>query len=182
MVMSTNSSANSAVDELKARARLLHRRVRDGDDAARARVLRLPEFRTSPPDTEGIARKHCLSTISRELGFSGWPHARRVLEGEPNEHDYGTLLYPKGCGAFTNQWFSDYEQAREARGIAQGYLLTYKNHFFVVTRLYIETLGLDPDDPDWRAMGFDWARPTEPAARASLYAKLLAARPREGSR
>jgi len=40
-------------------------------------------------------------------------------------------------------------------------------------RHYIETIGLDPEDPDWDFIGRDWARPAEPAARQRLYGKLL---------
>ena len=174
-------AVNSAVDELKARARLLHRSVRAGDEAAFARVARLPEFKAQKPSTEEIQRKHCLTTVSREFGFSGWPQARRVLEGVSEETDFGTLLYPKKCCGFTNQWFADYDSARETLDRDEGYLLAYRRQFFVVTRLYIETLGIDPDDEDWRALGRDWVRPTQPAARARLYAKLLAGRPREAA-
>ena len=39
----------------------------------------------------------------------------------------------------------------------------------------MDALGLDPDDPDWAAIGWDWARPRSPAARRRLYARLLSA-------
>jgi hypothetical protein len=61
-------------------------------------------------------------------------------------------------------------------GEAPSYLLAYKRHFFIVERFYIEALGLDPEDPDWRAIGWDWAKPRSVAARRRLYAKVLAAR------
>ncbi len=168
-----------AVEQIKTRARLLHRSVSQGRSDALQRVYRLPEFRKQRPDPEGIQRKHCLATLSRELGFSGWPHARRVLEGDPQEADFGTLWYPRDCGAFTNHWFAHYDEARESRLVTKGFLLAYKRQFFVVTPLYIETVGLDPHDPDWVALGWDWVRPRQRAARQRLYARLIAARPRE---
>lgn len=172
---------NDAIEEAKARARLLHRRVRDGDEEARLRLARLPEFGGEAPDPEQIQRKHCLAVIGRELGFAGWPHAHRVLAGDPDELDFGTLLYPRGCGGFTNQWFAAYDEARRTRELTRGYLLAYRRQFFVVTGSYVEAMGLHPHDPDWGAMGWDWARPQQPAARARLYAKLLASRPREAA-
>jgi hypothetical protein len=38
---------------------------------------------------------------------------------------------------------------------------------------------LDPRDPDWRRLGFDWVQPAGMAARTRLYGALLAHYPRE---
>ena len=38
----------------------------------------------------------------------------------------------------------------------------------------IGALGLDPDDADWAAIGWDWARPLHVEARLRLYGGLLA--------
>lgn len=170
-----------AIEEIKVRARQLHRRAQAGDPAALERLQRLPELDQEPPAPERIQRKHGLAVIARELGFSGWPHAHRVLEGDEDEADLGTLLYPPSCGAFTNQWFADYATARLTREQAGGYLLGYRRQFFVCSRQFVQTLGLDPDDPDWEAIGFDWIRPQQPAARRRLYAKLIARRSRPSS-
>ena len=43
----------------------------------------------------------------------------------------------------------------------------------IVDRYFIETLGLDPEDPDWEAIGRDWVRPASLKARERLYAKLI---------
>lgn len=172
---------SDAIEEAKARARLLHRRAQQGDDGALHRLARLPEFGGEPPAADQIQRKHCLGVIGRELGFTGWPHASRVLSGDPDELDFGTLLYPRGCGAFTNQWFADYDTARHTRELTGGYLLVYRRQFFVVTRSYVEAMGLDPDDASWAEMGYDWARPQRASARARLYAQLVTDRPREAA-
>ena len=90
------------------------------------------------------------------------------------EADFGTLLYPKGWGSRLNHWFAQYDDARahvEANG---GYLLAYKRYFFVADRDFVEALGFDPDDADWAAIGFDWARPKSVEARKRLYGRLLA--------
>jgi hypothetical protein len=55
------------------------------------------------------------------------------------------------------------------------YLLGYRRQCFIVGREYIASvLGLDPDDADWTALGFDCVRPRSALARRSLYGKLLA--------
>jgi hypothetical protein len=43
----------------------------------------------------------------------------------------------------------------------------------IVDRFYIESLGLDPDDPAWERIGRDWIRPADPQARAQLYRQLV---------
>lgn len=172
------------VRELKIRAEILHKRVRDLEPAALERLRALPEHKKTDLDAlrdaaPAIQRKHCLAAVARELGFAGFDHAVRVLEGDPAEPDVGQLLYDKQWGAFLNHWFASYDEARAAHGDARGspgarrYLLAYKRHFFLVERAFIEALSLDPDDPDWEAIGWDWARPRDRAARARLYAKLL---------
>jgi hypothetical protein len=173
------------VRELKIRAELLHHSVAAGAVPAIERLRALPELRRASPAelatfAERSQRKHCLAAVARELGFTGWDHASRVLGGEVDEPDFGALLYPNVTATFLNHWFATYEEARAARVEGQGaaaYLLAYKRQSFIVGRDYVATtLGLDPDDRDWATIGFDWIRPRYPWARRSLYGKLLAAR------
>ncbi|MBI3406586.1 MAG: hypothetical protein HY046_14125 [Acidobacteria bacterium] len=58
------------------------------------------------------------------------------------------------------------------------FLLGYQRHFVLVDRFYIESLGLDPEDRDWSAIGYDWVRPKSVDARARLFAKAVANLPR----
>lgn len=60
-----------------------------------------------------------------------------------------------------------------------GYLLACRRQYLVVDGYFIESLGLDPNDPDWKAIGYDWVRPSDVAARSRLYPKLVAGLPRE---
>lgn len=160
----------SLIDSLRARARVLHRRASRLDPASLARLGL--EGASADEVAATLQRRHCLAAIARELGFSGWPHALAVLEGR-DTGDYGTLLYPRGGAAHTNIWCKSYEEARGIREKTGGFLLAYKTQYFIVDRYFIETLGLDPDDPDWEAIGRDWARPRQPEARARLYARLI---------
>ncbi|WP_437675340.1 hypothetical protein [Sorangium sp. So ce131] len=171
------------VRELKIRAELLHKRLASNDAAALKRLRVLPELRRADEAAlaaaaPGIRRKHCFAVVARECGFSSWERARLALEGAPGAPELGTLLYG-GEGGVLHHWFATYDEARAhlaSRPAApRGYLLTYKQDFFVADRAFVASLGLDPDDPDWRAIGWDWARPADPAARSRLYAKRLAA-------
>jgi hypothetical protein len=166
------------IQELKVRAELLHRRIQAQDPTALQRLRVLPELRSAGAEAlqgaaSDVQRKHCLAVVAREVGFQSWQHASRVLGGDEGEADFGTALYPKRCSGFLNHWFASYEEARAQRAERGGYLLAYKRHFFVVEGHFIETLGLDPQDPDWAAIGWDWARPRDANARGRLYGKLL---------
>jgi hypothetical protein len=174
------------VRELKVRAEILHRGVQAQEPAAVERLRALPEHRRVEPEAlreiaSHVQRKHCLAVVAREVGFAGWDHARRVFEGDAGESDFGKMLYGAGCGGQLNHWFATYEEARafhvEHRAPdARSYLLAYQRHFFVADRHFIEALGLDPDDADWTAIGWDWARPRSVEARSRLYAKILTPR------
>ncbi len=171
------------VRELKVRAELLQHAARTCDEAALERLRMLPELRKADVATlrgaaAGLQRKHCLAIVGREAGFVSWDHARRVLEGDPDETDFGALLSGPGRGTFLNHWFTTYDEAHAVHrqhlaDDACRYLLAYRRQFFLTERGYIESLGLDPDDADWRAIGWDWARPRSAAARRRLYARLL---------
>ena len=113
--------------------------------------------------------------LARRLGFRDWQHATAILSGRAGD-DFGTLLCPPEADVHCNIWSAQYDQARRIRDENGGYLLAYRRHFFIVDRYFIETLGLDADDPDWELIGRDWARPQEPAARERLYAKLIEAK------
>lgn len=165
------------IEEIKVRAKLLQKRIEQGEPEALERLRKLPELRKSNLEqlkefAATIQRKHCFAVVSRELGFAGYQHAQRVLSGDEAENDFGTMLYPSRCGAL-NHWYVDYQEARDLRAEINGYLLAYKRHFFIVDGYFIEALGLDPSDPDWDAMGRDWVKPHDLEARRRLYAKLV---------
>jgi hypothetical protein len=162
------------IDHLKSRARKLHQQFEARDPEAVRRLQTLPEFAKQDPASfaEQVKRRHCLTVIARELGFTGWQHLTGVLWGESVE-DFGTLLYPGGGTAYWNIWSARYEEARQIREEHGGYLLAYKKHMFIVDRHFIESLGLDPEDADWDRMGRDWVRPKDLTARQRLYGKLI---------
>jgi hypothetical protein len=173
------------VRELKVRAEILQHAVQAGDPTAIERLRALQELRRVERDAlraaaEGIQRKHCLATVAREAGFTGWDHALRVFEGDAAETDLGTLLYRAHWGAHLNHWFASYDEARgfhreASTPVERRYLLAYKRHFFVTDPSFVEELGLEATDADWQAIDWDWARPASVDARRRLYGKVLAA-------
>jgi len=183
----------NAIQELKTRAEILHKQIKANDPGAMGRFKKLTR---SMPDREraatiygnvglavpyhdptAIKRRDCLNVIAREIGFPDWRHAKLAIAGEGDAQEFGTLLY-RG-GGHINRWYVNYDEAAADRTNSNGYLLAYKRDLLVADHYFIESLGLDPNDPDWAAIGFDWVRPKSLAARTRLYDKLIATLPRE---
>ncbi len=160
------------IQHLKSHARILHRKISDGDQNA------LNQFNKHhglviANGHNAIKRQDCLNWAARKIGFSSWGQAIQVLEGNSNISDYGDTLYPKRCGAHSNTWHANYKDANRAHAGSRGYLLPYRKHFFVADECFITTLGLDPKDPDWDVMDRDWLKMPQSAERKRLYGKLI---------
>ena len=84
------------------------------------------------------------------------------------ESNQSELWYQTSLDIFLNRWFSSYDDARKDLEEHGGFLLPYRHHFYVCKAEVISALGLDPDDPDWKAIGYDCARPKDQEAFARL--------------
>lgn len=95
-----------------------------------------------------------------------------------SENSEEVELYRYGFSeASLNTWFNNYEDAKKyLDSRKKHYLLVYKNHYFVCQAPHIESLGLDPKDPDWEKIGYDWVNPTDQKAKLRLQDKLRAAK------
>lgn len=130
---------NSALDELKTRARVrLNRARREGV----AGSLQLAD---------------CLHDAARAVGFAHWDHARRVLGGQATVgDDLGDFWHAPGTGILLHHWFARHEDALAVLDADRAaYLLPYRRQCFIVQAPFIEALGLDPDDPHWGALRND---------------------------
>jgi hypothetical protein len=70
-------------------------------------------------------------------------------------------MFVPSMDAVLSRWFTTYEDAKASLDAEGGYLLPFKNQFFVTQSEAIRELGLDPDDPDWERIGWDWVRPKD---------------------
>jgi len=109
-----------------------------------------------------VRLKHALAVVAAEQGFTSWLALKRAFEARvPAFHTarHHSLL---------NRWFTDHAEARASLEAQGGFLLPFRDQFFVTESEGIRDLGLDPEDPDWEAVGHDLARPRDPAASARL--------------
>lgn len=109
-----------------------------------------------------IKHKHALTVVARENGFKNWADLKT-----------NAIISPPYVDGFLNKWFAHYDEAKAQQKIAGGLLLPYKNQFFICDTDYIQHIGLDPKDPDWDLMSWDWVKPTDLKARERLAKKWL---------
>jgi hypothetical protein len=137
--------------------------------AAAVRFAQLPAFAQTPIE-ELIARPgqaeraHALAVVALEHGFVSW--------GELLAASLPLLqcvtMHADRMSLSLNRWFTTWDAAAASRQADGGWLLPYRRQFFVTGREGVRELGLDPDDPDWARIGWDWVRPRDAEAHLRL--------------
>jgi len=155
-----------SVDECKVQASILLKSLHSHEIAssqkAAKRFQRLPEFGNCSLEEiiqSDIKRKHALAVIAIEKGFKSWMDLKCQL--------------PFVRGGFLNQWFANYGEAKSYQQVNGGFLLPFKNQFFICDADYIINLGFNAEDPDWTLIGYDWANPSHKEAWQRLYQKWI---------
>lgn len=136
-----------ALNEVKTQAKKLLKASRiDGDLDEKVKIS-LKKLALSSTSLAELKLKHCLTYVSQQLGFDNWHHAQDVLSGSKKPTsalDMGSFFYPKGAGGFINEWFVDYQQAKNTLNAQQHskWLLPYKKQFIVVEKNYIDVFQI----------------------------------------
>jgi hypothetical protein len=157
-----NKSRKSfAVEKYKIQASILLKSL-CGSDAEKAakRFKRLPEFADlSVTDIlqKDIKHKHALRLVAIENGFTSWVDLKMQVNFIIN--------------GYLNSWFPNYPEAKSHLEATGGFLLPYKHHYFICNANYIKQIGFEPDDPDWKLIGYDWVVPGDKKAWQRLYKK-----------
>ena len=178
-------SPYTQLEEFKIKASILHKQLKSEDltlaEQAATRFQQLPHFANiSSKDIvtqkADIKRKHALTVIALENKYTSWNELKQKVELKEKlaalRQNKFTMLYPPRCAGFINTWYANYDEAKDHLVHHGGYLLPYKNDYFVCERVYIQTLGLDPDDSDWDLIAFNWAKPANQDAWNRLNQKL----------
>ena len=141
------------------------------DSELRNRLAQLElEHLLETPDK--FKRKHALNIIANEAGFADWSLLKARVELE-TALDFSTFFCSNGLGGFLNHWFTSYQEAKlclEERG---GLLLPYRHQFFVTPMTYLEKLGFEQSDEDWKTMGYDWVNPANNQSKLKVLRRLV---------
>lgn len=155
-----------SVEECKIQASILLKSLRSTNYStaqnAAKRFQHLPEFRTFSLEEiiqADIKHKHALAVIAIRKGFNSWSDLKCQL--------------PFIRGGFLNLWFVHYAEAKLHQRSQGGFLLPYKNQFFICDADYIRNLGFDSEDQDWKLIGYDWVNPESKDAWQRLYKKWI---------
>lgn len=147
--------------EAKIQAAILLKSLHSNEaDKAVKRFSRLTEFSdltTSNLSQQKIKYKHALAVIAIENGFRSWTDLKIQINFI--------------VGGYLNLWFANYNEAKSILKEKDGFLLPYKNQFFICYANYMKQIGFEPDDPDWEKIGYDWAAPADQTAWQRLYKK-----------
>lgn len=172
-----------SLDRCRARARRLHQDLSAADPvrsrAAAERFRRLRSFAALGADEliaarDRVQRKHALLVVALELGHESWDALRAAVERAAAAAPMPGM-YTAAMAVYLNRWFADHAEARASLAERGGYLLPFRDQCFLTDADAVRLLGLDPDDPDWRRIGFDWVRPADAAAHGRLVARRRAA-------
>ena len=177
--------ASPAVSEFRIQAKRLLKALRSIDEdawrPAAARFLRLQSFtgRTLVQlreQSDRIRLKHALTVLAVEHGFASWAILKETAEtANPELPDEAELMYHRRQDVLLNHWFAHYDQARAALAAQGGFLFPYRQHFYICEAEGVCILGLNPDDPDWALIGWNWVEPKNREAWTRLRQKRVRA-------
>lgn len=161
------------VERCRQEARALQHDLRAADPgrarAAAVRLAQLPRFSAVALDelTGGavaVQRADAQQVVALDHGFVSWQALLDAslpgLRSLPMHNDR--------MSAYVNRWFTNYAEAAASLATEGGYLLPYRKQFFITAFDAVRELGLDPEDPDWARIGFDWVRPRDAEAHLRL--------------
>lgn len=167
---------NNRLTRHKNQANLLlkHFRSEDKDVSVKAaeRLLQLPFLKHSNAttileDRDFFRLKHAYGVIAIENGSDNWSAFREQIIQED-------CMYTSACGAYLNVWLNNYEEAKVHQQTHGGYLLSYRQHFYIGTDEVVATLRLDHLKEEWAAIGYDWVQPQDNDAHKTIYKQAKA--------
>ena len=128
----------------------------------KAKLLQKAKKRAGKP----IQLKEAFEILAKASGFKSWRELKEIFEA--TEH-----YCPHGSSARWKIWIKSYDEARDQlSSMKEGFLLPYRDHFFICDLEYIEFLGIEKDDPDLTLMGRNWVEPNNPEAFMRITPKI----------
>ena len=137
---------NSATDSLKIKAKLLQKaKLKAG---------------------KKIQLKEAFAILAKAAGFNSWNEMKELYSA--TDH-----YCPKGSSARWKIWCRNYDEALEQLATVKGFLIPYRDQFFICDNDYLEFLGIDPADSDLHAVGNKFVEPANSQAFARITARIL---------
>ena len=93
------------------------------------------------------------------------------MEHAKRRSDADEFWYDRKMDESLNRWFASYDDAVRSLHEVGGYLLPFRHQFVIVEEAAIKALGLDPADPDWKAIGHNLIAPDDDAAFQRIKAR-----------
>lgn len=124
---------SSSLNELKIKAKKLHKALRQGQA--------VPWLGKAGNQADNWTLTDCQNWYARQLGLPHWQAVHALFTGKASEQ--GTLWHHPACNALINQWFTEYSEAKSAYLSDRSlFVFPYKNQFVVSTSDYCLALGL----------------------------------------
>jgi hypothetical protein len=173
---------------LKNEAELLLKHAQESGDSQAAALGRFRRLETlarlladNPKATDELQLKHALTVIAVENGYESWVELKSALDAAAETSPLAKIadqFYPNGkaLSAFWNNWFANYKKAKLVHRETGGFLLPFRNQFFICEPYFVDEIGLPSSIPEWKEIGFDWVHPENVRAWLHLndrYATLL---------
>lgn len=171
---------------LKNEADLLLKHAKQGDAGVISRFRQLPLFASLSSDNaealNDLQLKHAFSIIAVENSYGSWTELKSALDTAAETSPLAEIkeqFYPKGFTTYWNIWLAKYSQAKKVLDEGKGFLLPFKNQFFIVEEHFVDSIGLPHTLPEWNEIGNDWVHPKNVKAWLILnevYLKAMKAR------
>jgi hypothetical protein len=163
-----NTCTQIKLIELKIQARILLKSILSNDiNKHKAAISRFEQAIKNPIIISNIKLKHALKVIAIENGFKTWSDLKnnyyQMIIKEFNNY------YING---FLNNWFNNYNEAKQFQLQQNSYLFRFKKHFYVAESCYVEALGLKVNDQDLLLIARDFADPLDKKALIRLIQKI----------
>lgn len=151
---------------LKESASILLKHCQNKDNEAIARFHILKSWKTlsahNEPVLASLQLKDALAVIALENGYESWVELKSALDHAAETSLLAEIkdqFYPKGFTTYWNIWFTKYSQAKKTLNEGKGFLLPFRNQFFIVEEHFVDSIGLPHTLPEWKEIGNDWVHP-----------------------
>ena len=157
----TDTSYMRIVREVRIRATRLLKAARQGDIDAIKQL------------SGQLKRRRALDVAAHEL--SGVAYLDLVSRSGNATIADPVRFFDRQLSPHWNHWFAQYEETVAHLRLMGGFLFPFRSQFVVIDAHVLRSLDLDPDNPDWCKIGFNWAQPADIAAYARLNVALCKA-------